>query len=378
MDNTPQSLKRQRSLTSQGLVSAAKILKQDLASNDSGLKRPRSPSSADDDPLAEHLGLSAESTLVESEAEDGKSLEIGGLRVYNIRQALVGAHGDEFPIPISFTESDGTLPIPSTVLGQNKPLDNSLTASVTFVGETKLLSVIPAKIYIYQTTASTKALHSQPYTEILRVTGTEKLSLGTLVPTLAGSDWDIIQLVDPKLGFVEATDGLLDERGLFFETDLVFTGALEPVSDFLRDFFHQKEPGIRFSAWLGRERVFNRIESLESLKLRGTLRDVSVNIFDILEFREIGVELLGSRLYDTQKQGMKWHFGFGFFGHLHVTMPRSVVPLQIDYRLRKLLSVWELELCLKNDDWVNVMGIEGLTVGFEMYSVHILVADTGI
>ncbi|KAI8652836.1 hypothetical protein NCS57_01349200 [Fusarium keratoplasticum] len=59
---------------------------------------------------------------------------------------------------------------------------------------------------------------------------------------------------------------------------------------------------------------------------------------------------------------MKWHFGFGFFGHLHVTMPRSVVPLQVDYKLRKILSVWELELCLKNEDWVNVMGIEGLAL----------------
>ncbi|KAM6511002.1 hypothetical protein FSOLCH5_011448 [Fusarium solani] len=96
--------------------------------------------------------------------------------------------------------------------------------------------------------------------------------------------------------------------------------------------------------------------------LRGTLRDVSVNIFDILEFREIGVELLGSRLYDAQTEKMKWHFGFGFFGHLHVTMPRSVVPLQVDYKLRKILSVWELELCLKNEDWVNVMGIEGLAL----------------
>ncbi|KAJ4191857.1 hypothetical protein NW767_010764 [Fusarium falciforme] len=87
--------------------------------------------------------------------------------------------------------------------------------------------------------------------------------------------------------------------------------------------------------------------------LRGTLRDVSVNIFDILEFREIGVELLGSRLYDTQTEKKKWHFGFGFFGHLHVRMPRSVVPLQVDYKLRKILSVWELELCLKNEDWLS-------------------------
>lgn len=100
--------------------------------------------------------------------------------------------------------------------------------------------------------------------------------------------------------------------------------------------------------------------------LRGTLRDVSVNIFDILEFREIGVELLGSRLYDAQTEKMKWHFGFGFFGHLHVTMPRSVVPLQVDYKLRKILSVWELELCLKNEDWVNVMGIEGLAVSLTL------------
>ncbi|KAI8654332.1 hypothetical protein NCS56_01390200 [Fusarium sp. Ph1] len=346
MNDAQQSLKRRRSLTSEDINPPAKVQKPDVASNDSGLKRPRSPSSADGGPPAERPRLSAESTLVEPEDKDEEPLEIGGLQVYNIRQALVGAHGEEFPLPASNTEKEDNLPTPSAVLGRKSPLAKSLTASVAFVGDTKLLRFIPAKIYIYQSAATTKALHSQPYTEIVRVTGTEKLSLGTFVPTLAGSGWDIIQLVDPKLGFVETTNGLLDDRGLFFETDLVFTGALQPVSNFLRDFFRQKEPGIRFSAGLA----------------ESTLRDVSVNIFDILEFREIGVELLGTRLYDTQKQGMKWHFGFGFFGHLHVTMPRSVVPLQVDYKLRKILSVWELKLCLKNDDWVNVMGIEGLAL----------------
>ncbi|KAM6509602.1 hypothetical protein FALCPG4_017253 [Fusarium falciforme] len=329
-----------------------------LGSNDPGRHRQKMAAH----PPAERPRLSAESTLVEPEDKDEEPLEIGGLQVYNLRQALAGAHGEEFPLPASNTDKEDTLPTPSAVLGQKSPLAKSPTASVAFVGDTKLLRFIPAKIYIYQSATTTKALHSQPYTEIIRVTGTEKLSLGTFVPTLAGSGWDIIQLIDPKLGFVETTNGLLDEQGLFFETDLVFTGALQPVSNFLRDFFRQKEPGIRFSAWLGRERAFDRIESLETLMLRGTLRDVSVNIFDILESREIGVELLGSRLYDTQTEKKKWHFGFGFFGHLHVTMPRSVVPLQVDYKLRKILSAWELELCLKNEDWVNVMGIEGLTL----------------
>ncbi|KAM0431435.1 hypothetical protein ACHAPT_005412 [Fusarium lateritium] len=352
------SLKRQRSLTAEDLQPPAKALKPDLPSSGSGLKRPRPPSSPDGDQPTERLKLSAESTLVEPE-EGREPLEIGGLQVYNIRQALVGVHGEELPHPPLAKDGNGDLPTPSTVLGQKSPLGKSPIASIAFVGDTKLLRVIPAKVYIYQSAATT---HSHPFTEIVRVTGTEKLSLGTLVPTLAGSNWDVIQLIDPKLGFVDATNGLLDERGLFFETDLVFTGALQPVSEFLRDFFHQKEPGIRFSAWLGRERAFNRIESMETLMLRGTLRDVSVNIFDILEFREIGVELLGSRLYDTQAQGMKWHFGFGFFGHLHVTMPRSAAPMQVDYRLRKILSVWELELCLKNEDWVNVLGVEGLTL----------------
>ncbi|KAJ4178514.1 hypothetical protein NW755_013128 [Fusarium falciforme] len=312
-----------------------------LGSNDPGRHRQKMAAH----PPAERPRLSAESTLVEPEDKDEEPLEIGGLQVYNLRQALVGAHGEEFPLPASNTDKEDTLPTPPAVLGQKSPLAKSPTASVAFVGDTKLLRFIPAKIYIYQSATTTKALHSQPYTEIIRVTGTEKLSLGTFVPTLAGSGWDIIQLIDPKLGFVETTNG-----------------ALQPVSNFLRDFFRQKEPGIRFSAWLGRERAFDRIESLETLMLRGTLRDVSVNIFDILESREIGVELLGSRLYDTQTEKKKWHFGFGFFGHLHVTMPRSVVPLQVDYKLRKILSAWELELCLKNEDWVNVMGTEGLTL----------------
>ncbi|KAJ4171913.1 hypothetical protein NW754_007509 [Fusarium falciforme] len=174
-----------------------------LGSNDPGRHRQKMAAH----PPAERPRLSAESTLVEPEDKDEEPLEIGGLQVYNLRQALAGAHGEEFPLPASNTDKEDTLPTPSAVLGQKSPLAKSPTASVAFVGDTKLLRFIPAKIYIYQSATTTKALHSQPYTEIIRVTGTEKLSLGTFVPTLAGSGWDIIQLIDPKLGFVETTNG---------------------------------------------------------------------------------------------------------------------------------------------------------------------------
>ncbi|KPM44468.1 hypothetical protein AK830_g2094 [Neonectria ditissima] len=334
--------------------------RQDLTHDDGLLKRTRALSVGEDRP-AKSRRISTESTLVESDhvtsAKDDslEPLVLGGIKIRNLRLVSVRVDGEErslasFPPDSKSREAQAGTNVPDGVTG----------TTLAHVGDAKLLGIVPVKVYIFQNGEAISSLYQHPYTEIVRVIGTEKLSLGTLIPGLANSEWDVIQLIDPKFGFVGGSKGRMIDRGMFFETDLVFSGALQPVSNFLRDFFKQENPGIRFSAWLGHRRQYDKIEVPGYLLLRGSLRDINLNVFDILQFHEMGVELLGSPQYNVRKKKTEWRFGFGFFGNLHMSVPGTDIPLQVDYQLRKFMDTWELSIRLRDEKWKGVFGIKNL------------------
>ncbi|KAI1858009.1 uncharacterized protein JN550_012902 [Neoarthrinium moseri] len=317
--------------------------------------------------------------------------DIGGAWVTNLRSVAFDASGNEVPYELSPDKGLGSAPgswqhglptpdpspwpkdtdpflkaasLSSTVAGTPAGLE-SLSNSA-YVGDMKLFGLIPSKIYLYEHVGS--ILH--PYNEEIRITPDGSLSLGTFMPSLKGSEWDMIALENPILGFQEEVmlDGITSRmNGLYFETDLVFRGALQPVSDFLHEFFQQQKPAIRFSAWLGETRDYARPLSLPSFVLRGSLEHVSVNVLDILTFRQIGVELSGYKTYNLDKRGSSWQFEYGFFGNLDLNVPGSVVPLQVQYYLRKSFNGWLLQLRLQDDEWNDIFGIKDLKASFPRY-----------
>jgi hypothetical protein len=235
-----------------------------------------------------------------------------------------------------------------------------------FVGDMKLFGLIPSKIYVHEHVSSVLRL----YNEEIKIAPDGSLSLGTFMPSLKGSEWDMIVLEDPILGFQEEVmlDGAFSRmNGLYFETDLVFRGALQPVSDFLQDFFQQEKPAIRFSAWLSESRDYAKPFCLPSFQLRGSLEHVSVNVLDILTFREIGVELSGYKTHSLVKTESSWQFCYGFFGKLDLSVPGSVVPLQVECCLRKKFNSWLLQLRLKDDEWNDISSIKDIKASFDGY-----------
>ncbi|KAK3352468.1 hypothetical protein B0T25DRAFT_631239 [Lasiosphaeria hispida] len=337
------TLKRKRSFSNDGRDGSPplKALKQQALDGDfQGLKSSASS----------FIGGKADKFLQEKLLQAGlghdrssPGLEIGGAWVTNLQSVAFDASGKQVHYPLSADRAPGL-----------QTLSNS-----AIVGDMKLFGLIPAKIYMYEHAGT--ALH--PYNEEIRIAPDGPLSLGTFMPSLKGSEWDIIALENPILGFQEEImlDGTLSRlNGLYFETDLVFQGALQPVSDFLKDFFHQEKPAIRFSAWLGESRDYGMPLRVPSFQLRGSLEHVSVNILDILTFRQIGVELRGYKSYNLAKRESAWQFDYGFFGKLDLSVPGSVVPLQVEYYLRKSFNSWLLKLRLKDDEWNDIFGIKDL------------------
>ncbi|KAF4461821.1 hypothetical protein FALBO_11375 [Fusarium albosuccineum] len=378
-----------------------------------GFKRPRSPSSdLSDEPLAikvakhsaesilgqakralssssdENLNDRASKRVKGSETDDplsaNNSIELGDATVYNLKLISVDEDGDEIHLqPVTPTKSsngqsilkDGLpTPQPTPMPKAGDPFDKaslpvpvgkSVTAhdspaNFAYMGDMKLFGLFPSKVYFYQHVSD--ELH--PYDEVVKISSAERLSLANLLPSLKGSDWDAIALEDPILGYQEeqliGASAIGRRRGLYFESDVVFQGTLQPVSDFLRDFFHQDKPAIRLSTWLSEGRQYGKLEAPSSFVLRGSLQHMSLDLLDILKFREIGVELSGHQIYHTAARDTKWSFGYGFFGKLDLSVPCTVVPLQVEYYLLKSVNSWMLRVRLTDDEWNDVFGIKGL------------------
>jgi hypothetical protein len=367
------TLKRQRSSSCDtgDDIPPWKLQRQDLQRQSDALKRPISPSLNEiDERPSKHL----------KQEQDSDGLDLGGAKVTNLRSIALDEHGNEFQLgPIASVVpglSEYGLPTPDlTPLPKVNPFDKitvttpASPANLAYVGDIRLFGLIPSKVYVYEHTSD--ALN--PYIEVVKIAQGGRVSLGTLWPSLQGSEWDVLALDDPILGFQEqvATGSMLGrQEGLYFESNIVFQGALQPVSDFLGDFFQQEKPAIRLSTWLSQERHYGKPFNPSSFVLRGSLEHVSVNVFDILTFREIGVELSGNQIYGLVEKKTKWSFGYGFFGKLDLNIPGTVVPLQVEYCLRRSLHSWLLQIRLKDDEWNDLFGVKGLKVSWEYCLPH--------
>ena len=268
------------------------------------------------------------------------------VEITNLKLVSIDEHGDEIPLsrvslPVVAAAPSLGLPTPDptpplSLRKEEDPFNKAVApaaksnaasskqdntahdspANFAYVGDMKLFGVIPAQMYIYEHVSD--ILH--PYAEVVKLAFCKQLSLGTLLPSIKGSEWDAICLDNPILGFQESVTmngALYRHRGLYFETDIIFQGILQPVSDFLRKFFRQENLAIRLSTWLGEEHSYRSPINLSTFMLRGSLEHVSVNVMDVLEFYEIGLELTGHNIYDTAEKGMKWNYSYGFFGKLN-------------------------------------------------------------
>ncbi|KLO19379.1 hypothetical protein SCHPADRAFT_935442 [Schizopora paradoxa] len=348
------------------------------------LKRARSPSLEADAGLPVKRAKSALVTEVTTAAA-GVLSEFGlftpplselppydyeGLPVYNLHLVSVDEHGHAIPVskeapPVLEKISERTTglitPEPTPMAVDDKP-DPFLTASpawkghdspanFAYTGDIRLLGLLPAQIFIYQHVS----VHGCPYDEVITLTS-GAVSLGDLLQDLRGTPLDAIALKQVQLCFARRCFDPRRPAGVYFETDVEFKGVLQPVSDFLRDFFKQEEPAIHFSAYIGEHRGWNRVAVPSTLLLRGSLEGISLNLFDVFEFKTIGVELLG------HKQGGAWDMGYGFFGEVNLTVPKSTMPLQVTYLLRKCGPIWTLALRLKDDEWKDCFGVKGLNL----------------
>ncbi|OJK04284.1 hypothetical protein ASPACDRAFT_55782 [Aspergillus aculeatus ATCC 16872] len=133
-----------------------------------------------------------------------------------------------------------------------------------------------------------------------------------LIPSLAGSSFEAIQLEDTTLSYRAVKNQSPSVTAeLAVTTTVLMAGVLSPINTFLRDVLHQNRPRLVVSGMLSSHPdCLRQVPEPLGLKLRAELPDVSVCLFNVLTITHLGIDLMGTR---RSAQG-DYDFSYGFFG----------------------------------------------------------------
>lgn len=220
-----------------------------------------------------------------------------------------------------------------------EPSEYVAKASFTLFGH------IEAELHMLQTPSVTAGVHQ-------RVTLPGSLSLGTLLPTLAGSPLDAIMLTNTTLTY-RSKPTLTLPAGLTLATTIQLSGFLDPVNTLLRDVFHQDVPRIDVSGLISMNPDCLKLAPAPSgFTLCGELAEVRIELFGVLELTHLGVSIMGRRI--SSAGGYDYAYGFDGRGR--------IADIDLDFSMRKDRENYQVLLAMSGEIWKNVGGVVGVNV----------------
>lgn len=277
--------------------------------------------------------------------------QVGGVPIQDIQNAqlMITAAGKTPPTSSCFAESQSppfnTIPLD---FGLDIALDvlHSAPAEYVVKGGFRLFGLIPAELHTLQT-SSTSGTHQ-------RVTLPGNLSLGNLLPTLAGSPLDAITLTDTTLTYRSQPTPTLP-AGLTLATTIHLSGFLDPINTVLREVFGQDRPRIDFSGLISSQPdCLTQSPTPSGFTLRGELPEVSITLFGVLELTHLSVSIMARRI--SSAGGYDYAYGFDGRGR--------IADLDLDLSMRKHHDHYRMMLAMTGEIWKNVGGVVGINVGW--------------
>lgn len=208
-----------------------------------------------------------------------------------------------------------------------------------------LFGLIPAELQMLQSPSLKAGIHQ-------RVTLPGTLSLGTLLPSLAGSPLDAIMLLDTTLTYRSKRTPTVP-AGLTLATTIQLSGFLDPVNTVLRDVFHQKKPRINVSGLISTQPdALKEVPAPSGFTLRGELPEVNINLFGVLDITNLGVSIMGRR----KGSAGGYDYAYGFDGR------GKIADIELDFSLSKDRDYYQIFLAMTGEIWKNVGGVVGINV----------------
>lgn len=190
----------------------------------------------------------------------------------------------------------------------------------------------------------------------MQVKAEGEISLGSLFPSLAGSDWDVVTFNNAS--FIHRPKTIVERMpaGLWFEADVAFRGRLKPISDAIADLFRRDVATIHLSAFFGYGKTTNDELVTDAFRLRGSITNLEQDFGPCIRFVEVGIEI---GVVDSAHGDIDFRFG----GELMLNVDHSVMPLVVSYGLEVVEDMCTLEMAVGNGkQWIDVLGVVGLNV----------------
>lgn len=287
--------------------------------------------------------------MMKSKSTSVDGLETGGISIQDFHDAQLVISPDGKTPPPSGRFADTPIPFFNTSLlnfGIDAKSDVPPAAPAQYIvkGDFFLFGLIPAELHSLQS-SSCSGIHQ-------RVTLPGDLSLGNLLPTLAGSPLDAITLTDTTLTY-RSRRTLTLPAGLTLATTIHLSGFLDPINTVLHDIFGQDNPRINFSGLISTDQdCLKKPPTPSGFTLRGDLPEVSITLFDVLELTHLGVSITGRRISSAGG----YDYGYGFHGR------GRIADLDLDFSMRKHHDRYQMMLAMTGEIWNNVGGVVGINV----------------
>ncbi|KAH6617614.1 hypothetical protein F5144DRAFT_633818 [Chaetomium tenue] len=261
------------------------------------------------------------------------------------------ATGDKAPTDTETT----TLSAITGDMPQTASTDGDIPDGFVLQGTIKLFGLFDAPIYVYQGAAA------EGTRQIIPLAAGMMNNIESFIPGLADSDYGTaIQLKQLELVYNEFTTAT-DRAGTWLQTDVIFSGPLQPVNDCLKNVFHQADPAVRVQALLTLQNNWSDPISPTGLALRGTLPGIDIEVGSLLRITQLGIDVgIGGSRQPWPPYNMAWTHTLGFSGSLLIDMPHDMAPLAADFLMLETQGVLTLIATAESVDKPGFAGLEGL------------------
>jgi hypothetical protein len=192
--------------------------------------------------------------------------------------------------------------------------------------------------------------------------------IASLFPSLNSDIIQRLPIDNVEFAYSNKLDDFYNPEGLSLSADITFTGPLDPINELLQFVYsgngeNTPPTKLRVEARLSSERDWAAPLELNNFALRGSV-DQSLWLGDIIRFRKVGVEVSVISISSLGHDKTAWKLGYGLFGELEIhKIPRTYLPLRVNYWMRKIGDTYGLRMALSSEEWTSVFGIKNLDVG---------------